>query len=147
MGKSIHPDIKKFKLFVKNHPYVLRDVKAGEKSLQDLYEEWALFGEEDDIWETYKTDEDDQQEEEKESNEAGDETGAEEEETGGEKKTAQDLLSMLKKMNLNDLQGHLSQFSGVLASVQELLEQFRPGPPSQNSGGGEQRQPFSYTDD
>ena len=149
MSKSLHPDIKKFKAFVKNQPHVLRDVKSGDKNLQDLYEEWMLFGEKDSIWETYRTDKD--EDEETNEDETEEEETSEDEETPEkeEKKSTQDLLSLFKKMNLNDLQGHLSQFSGVLASVQELLGQFKSDPPSSGSDTSEQQQssPFSYRDD
>ncbi|WP_158282211.1 spore coat protein YlbD [Salipaludibacillus keqinensis] len=129
--------MKKFKIFVKENPYVLRDVNSGDKTLQDLFEEWMLFGEEDDIWESYKP--------------SGEEEGTgEEKETEGEtedKAGDVDLLGMLKKMNLNDVQHHLAQFSTVVGSIQELVSQFKqqqtPEPPPRP----EQQSPFSFWED
>lgn len=135
MSDSLHPDVKKFKGFVREHPYILRDVNSGEKTLQDLFEEWMLFGEEDEIWETYREPE----EAEEESDEG---EGAEEDGPG------EDVLAMLKKMNLNDIQHHLGQFSTVVESVQQLISQFRqqqnPSPPP---GQQDQQSPFSFRED
>ncbi|MCD8509259.1 MAG: YlbD family protein [Bacillus sp. (in: Bacteria)] len=148
MSKSLHPDVKKFKVFVKNNPYVLKPVKRGDKTLQDLFEEYLLFGEEDDIWETYKSgkatdeEEDVEEEEEKDEKEKGNKS-SKKESTG-----TQDILNMLKKVNFNDLQEHLTQFGGVLASVQELLGQFKQNPqqPPQNNQQ-QNNSPFSFHDD
>ncbi|SDY77043.1 Putative coat protein [Evansella caseinilytica] len=152
MNKSLHPDVRKFKVFVKKNPHVLRDVKSGEKTLQDLFEEWLLFGEEDDIWETYRSKENsvsDEREKEAEPEPEAEEKQDKSSDTK-EGKATKDLIAMLKKMNFNDLQNHLTQFSGVLGSIQELLAQFRPNhqPPSSNTGQQQQQQsPFTYRDD
>lgn len=148
MSKSIHPDVRKFKSFVKNNPYVLKDVKSGEKTLQDLFEEYMLFGEEDDIWETYKDD--------PVNNEDSGEGNADKDEDKKGKKTSKDsinvkeLLEAVKKMNMNDLQKNLAQISGVLGSVQELLMQFKQSDgrgSSVNSQSSEQQSPFTFRDD
>lgn len=143
MNQSLHPDVRKFKAFVKNNPYVLRDVKKGDKTLQDLFEEFMLFGEEDDIWETYK-------------NEDGEVNGEEEvgedekKKTGKESIRVKDILNAFKKMNMNDLQDNLAQLSGVIASVQELLMQFKQGETNNTPTQPQNREqpfPFTYRDD
>ncbi|MBM7095895.1 YlbD family protein [Bacillus sp. H-16] len=142
MGKSLHPDVLKFKAFVKENPHVLRDVKAKEKTLQDLYEEWVLFGEDDPVWDEYKT---------------GSVTGTKTSQTPEEESeegaaspksavTAAGILSMIKSMNMNDLQNQLTQFNGALTSIQQLLSTFRPdssGPSNTNTSSS----PFSYKED
>lgn len=139
LSESLNPDVKKFKRFVKEHPRVLRDVHSEEKTLQDLFEEWMLFGEDDEIWDSYKFDEDDDVKEKKDN------------ESKGDTKTELELLNMLKKMNLNDVQHHLAQFSTVVGSVQELIGQFKQQQienPDQLSQ--EQQQPpspFSFRED
>jgi hypothetical protein len=135
VSQSLHPDVKRFKTFVKKKPYVLRDVKSGEKTLQDIFEEWMLFGEEDDIWESYLND-DEEKGETKKSNEEDEED------------STIDVLNMLKNMNLNDIQHHLGQFSTVVQSVQELVSQFRQQQtPDPSQGPPEQQSPFSFTED
>jgi hypothetical protein len=39
-----------FRKFVSKHPEVRNDVLSGTKSWQQIYEDWALFGEESDLW-------------------------------------------------------------------------------------------------
>ncbi|MCE7794728.1 YlbD family protein [Salipaludibacillus sp. CUR1] len=135
MSQSLHPDVKKFKTFVRENPHVLRDVKSGDKKLQDLFEEWMLFGEEDEIWSTYKNKEDSEKEKDSDNPE------------GNSSESEMDVLNMLKKMNLNDIQHHLSQFSTVVGSIQELISQFKqqqnPSPPS----GPDNHSPFSFRED
>ncbi|MBU9720472.1 MULTISPECIES: spore coat protein YlbD [Bacillaceae] len=145
-----HPDVRKFKNFVKNNPHVLKDVKSGDKTLQDLFEEYVLFGEDDDIWDTYRDKSNKKKSNETEADVEGSDTEdrEDEEEKEEESTTTQDLLALLKKVNFNDLQNSLSQFSGVLASVQELLGQFRSTPnQGQQQNNNQQNSPFSYHDD
>ncbi|WP_280769108.1 YlbD family protein [Salipaludibacillus daqingensis] len=140
MNESLHPDVKKFKIFVKGNPHVLRDVHSGEKSLQDLFEEWMLFGEDDEIWDSYLSQDIDQDAEESRENKENDEDSS----------TEMELLNMLKKMNLNDVQHHLAQFSTVVGSIQELVSQFKQQTPSHQPGPEQQQEqppPFSFRED
>lgn len=130
MSNSLHPEIKKFKSFVRNNPHVLRDVKNDSKTLQDLFEEWKLFGEEDDIWDSYI---------ETPEEEDSDETNEQKEDNKDI-----DVLNMLKKMNLNDLQHHLGQFTTVIGSVQELIGQFKQQQPSQTQTPPPPERPSSF---
>ena len=145
MSKSVHPDVTRFKSFVKNNSYVLKDIKNGEKTLQDLFEEYMLFGEEDDIWESYKADL-----ESNESTEEEDDGKKEEKKSEKESINVKDLLEIVKKMNMNDLQKNLAQISGVLGSVQELLLQFKQSDgagSSVNSQSTQEQSPFTFRDD
>jgi len=133
VSESLNPEVKKFKRFVKENPHVLRDVHSEDKTLQDLFEEWTLFGEDDEIWDSYLSGEDVDHSEDSENKESKDD----------DTNTETELLNMLKKMNLNDVQHHLSQFSTVVGSIQELIGQFRQQqtPPQQH--GQEQPPPSS----
>lgn len=103
--------VQEFKTFVKANPYVLKKVKSGEKTLQELFEEWMLFGEDDQTW---FDDEDDK------------------EELSADKSTkAGGMLSAIKQMNFDELQKGIEQFSGAVYSIQEVLSQFRSKPKQQ----------------
>ncbi len=52
-NKVLHPSIESFKVFVKNHPRVMEEVRSGKLTLQELYEEWFLLGEDDTRWMTF----------------------------------------------------------------------------------------------
>lgn len=43
-----------FRQFVKEYPLLKEAVKAKERSWQDIYEEWVLYGEASDSWVKYK---------------------------------------------------------------------------------------------
>ncbi|WP_171051664.1 YlbD family protein [Alteribacter natronophilus] len=143
MSGRLHPDVQKFKAFVKDHPYVLRDVKRNEKTLQDLYEEWTLFGDDDPVWETYKEQQPSFSPEQAVSQDSASESQQETKSSGA---TAANILAMIKSMNMNDLQNQLSQFNGALTSLQELLGTFRKGDQEQGSGPNSSS-PFSFRDD
>ena len=44
-----------FREFVKVHPLVRDEVKNGTRSWQQIYEDWYIMGDGDDIWGKYKT--------------------------------------------------------------------------------------------
>lgn len=52
----LHPSVQQFKEFVNHHPKMVHDVRSGQKTWQQFYEEWYLLGEEDPIWATYRPD-------------------------------------------------------------------------------------------
>lgn len=54
MGKTLHPKVKEFKEFVRNHPKIVKEVRNGNANWQDLFEDWYLLGEEDSTWDKYK---------------------------------------------------------------------------------------------
>ena len=43
-----------FKEFVSRHPLVREEVVKGNKTWQNIYEEWVILGENNDIWAPYK---------------------------------------------------------------------------------------------
>jgi ferritin-like metal-binding protein YciE len=126
---KLHPSVQQFKQFVMKHPLLVKEVRDGKKTWQDLFEEWTILGEKDKIWEKYQ----------KVSNEEEDDDLNEETEGNNEQKGPQmaDLLSMLKSINLNDIQGHVKNLSGMMATVQGLLQSFQSTP--SNQGGQDQQ--------
>lgn len=42
-----------FKLFVKQHPILLKYVKNGDMTWQKFYEMYDMYGQEDDVWKEY----------------------------------------------------------------------------------------------
>ncbi|WP_026674407.1 spore coat protein YlbD [Alkalihalobacterium bogoriense] len=157
MGKkrSLHPSVQEFKKFVKEHPLLVKEVKEGRKSWQDVYEEWTLLGPDHEDWASYKkgyskkeiTSEKVVQEEEKK------EPQKEETDKDKDKENSNQLniMDLIKKININDLQQHITQFSGVLSNIQGLMQTFQ-GQPNQQPGQQsqqaqqqpQQEDPFSF---
>lgn len=141
---TLHPSVHQFKQFVKKHPLLIKEVREGKKTWQDFYEEWTILGEKDKVWEKFQKldfdigDEEDNVESTKENN---------------EKQGAQigDLLSMLKSINLNDIQNHVQNLSGMMNTIQGLLQSFQSNSSNQSGQGQPQQQgqqsqqpPFNY---
>ena len=140
---KLHPSVQQFKQFVRKHPLLIKEVREGKKTWQDFYEEWMILGEKDEIWEKYKQNNiivDDQIAADVENEEESEQSSSQ----GG------DLLSLLKNINLNDIQGHVQNLSGMMASIQSLLQSFGSNPNNnQQSQDGKQEQqgqqnPFNF---
>lgn len=133
---TLHPSVHQFKQFVKKHPLLIKEVRVGKKTWQDFFEEWTILGEKDEIWEKYRKVSNDQEEEDIEDD-------TEDEGEANEKKGSQigDLLSMLKGINLNDIQGHVQNLSGMMTTVQGLLQSFQSNSSNDSGQGQQQGQP------
>ncbi|WP_157811960.1 YlbD family protein [Alteribacter populi] len=137
---GLHPNVQRFKAFVKENPYVLREVKSSDKTLQDLYEEWVLFGEDDPIWQSYREGGASENQQEAPQEEAQSSTAKADTDSSN-------IINMIKSMNFNDLQQQLAQFNGALTSIQDLLGTFRQGSGSSSSSPPTSSSPFSYRED
>ncbi|HJV31441.1 MAG TPA: YlbD family protein [Bacillales bacterium] len=130
--KKINPSILKFKEFVRNNPNIIQEVRKGNATWQELYEDWYLLGEEDSRWDSI-----------------GEERNNETEEAS-DKKT--DLMStitgMLKKMDPNQVQHHINSLSQAIGAIQGLLTQFQgSNQPNQAREIEGPKNPFSFRKD
>ncbi len=105
MSQEKHPSISQFREFLGKNPQLVQRVRKGEKTWQQCYEDWYLFGEEDEMWNEYR-------------------------EKRVEENSTTDFLTnaftYLKKMNPNDLQKHIASIQEGITVVQSLLSQFKP---------------------
>ena len=109
--KKLHPSVEKFKEFVKANPLLTKEVRSGNTTLQELYEDWFLLGEEDSKWDPYRAEKKEDQSDAKESN----------------SEWMSNIVGSLKKMDPNQVQGYIHNLSKTLASVQGVLSQFQGG--------------------
>ncbi|WP_080846602.1 YlbD family protein [Cytobacillus gottheilii] len=116
--KKLHPSVEKFKEFVKGHPELVKEVRSGKHTWQELYEDWYLLGEEDTRWNT--------------SNDSD-----EQKETDEDKKSdfMATLLGSLKKMDPNQMQGYVQNISQALAAIQGVIGNFQGGGTDSKSPG------------
>jgi hypothetical protein len=111
--KKLHPSVLKFKEFVRNNPKVIQEVRKGQASWQELYEDWYLLGEEDKRWETIGTD-----------------NGSESEKNPVAKGDLMStIMGMVKKMDPNQMQTHINNLSQALGAVQGVISQFQASNP------------------
>jgi hypothetical protein len=108
--KKLHPSVVKFKEFVKNNPKLIQEVRKGNSTWQELYEDWYLLGEDDKRWETIGT-----------------EKKEEEPEAPSEKKGDwySNILGMINKMDPNQVQNHINNLSQALGAIQGVISQFQ----------------------
>ena len=103
-----------FKLFVKKNPSLIKYVKSGEMSWQKFYEMYDLYGEDNNIWKDYLSNE---------SSVISSNVGV------------GDFLNWLKTVNLDSLQEGIGNIQRVLGVVQDLAkkdtkpeESYKPRP-------------------
>jgi hypothetical protein len=135
-NKKLHPSIEKFKAFAKAHPGILQDVRRGDHTLQELYEDWYLLGEEDPRWDAYKDDTTTLSEtEENKSNS-----------TSGKWMTQ--IGSLIQRLDGNQVQHHVNSLSEAIGAIQGVIAQFQG---AQTKGSAppapEAKNPFSFRKD
>ncbi|MDQ0198469.1 YlbD family protein [Neobacillus ginsengisoli] len=112
--KKLHPSVLKFKEFVKNNPNIIQEVRKGNASWQELYEDWYLLGEDDKRWETIRADK-------KSDSETKTETKGD---------LMSNLMGMVKKMDPNQVQHHINNLSQALGAIQGVISQFQGSNPT-----------------
>ncbi|MBO9130291.1 YlbD family protein [Bacillus sp. 165] len=132
---NLHPSVQQFKVFVKNHPKMINAVRSGQKTWQQFYEEWYLLGEKDQMWNTYKPDG---------TPDVKDDAAAAKEGEGAG--FVGQMMSFIKKIDMDQIQTHISSVTEAIGSVQQVIQQFQ----SPNSSGTSQRpqnNPFHFQKD
>ncbi len=130
-SKKLHPSVLKFKEFVKNNPKVIQEVRKGNATWQELYEDWYLLGEDDERW-----------------NVLGTENKTETTVSDQKNDWMSNIMGMLKKMDPNQVQHHMNNLSQAIGAIQGLLGQFQnsnqQNAPRGNDGPAN---PFSFRKD
>lgn len=106
--------IKRFKSFLKQHPEIIKNVKEKGKSWNEVFDDWVLFGESHEVWETYGV------EVEKASK------------SSSGSLSLNKMLSYIDKIDTKNWQERLENLNGALASIQSLIGQFQPGQKEEN---------------
>lgn len=131
--KKLHPSVQKFKEFVKNNPKIIQEVRKGNATWQELYEDWYLLGEEDKRWESI-----------------GEvKTEAVKTESEGKGDLVSNIMGMFKKMDPNQMQTYLQNASEAVTAIQGLLTQFQGGNTANAPAKPQERppHPFSFRQD
>jgi hypothetical protein len=134
--KKLHPSVIKFKEFVRKYPRISTEVKKGTFTMQELYEDWYLLGEDDPRWDQFK---DHNKDDDKKDNSP--------EESKSDFITQ--VFDYFKTMDINQVQQYISNASQALGAVQGVLSQFQTTTPPQNKNQNSARpsHPFSFRKD
>lgn len=138
--KKIHPSVEKFKAFVKDKPELIKAVRTGKHTWQELYEDWYLLGEEDTIWDAYQ------------SGEGKHQKPDDAQEKPGEKQAdwMTSVMGSLKNMDVNQMQGYIHNMSQALAAIQGVIGSFQgggQGAPPKGTASKPPPNPFSFRKD
>ncbi|HEY2420017.1 MAG TPA: YlbD family protein [Neobacillus sp.] len=132
--KKLHPSVLKFKEFVKNNPKIIQEVRKGRATWQELYEDWYLLGEEDKRWESIAS-----------------ETSSEAEKKSSDSKGdwMSNIMGMVKNMDPNQMQHHITNLSQAIGAIQGVLSQFQGSNPGSSPVKPVEgpRSPFSFRKD
>jgi len=117
--------IKKFKSFLRSHPEIVEYVHENGIKWSNVFDDWVIFGEKNDVWEKYGM-------------------NREETEEAPEKKKSSSfsLNKMLKVVDTIDTkqwQERLDTISGALTGIQSFIGQFQQTneQEKQNNGSGQ----------
>ncbi len=129
--KTLHPSIQKFKEFVKDHPKLINEVKEEKRTWQEIYEDWCLLGEKDEIWHKYKE---------------GFESKLEKPEKPEKPDFMSTIISAMKGMDINQVQQHISTFGEAITSIQQLIGDLK-GSNQQATSTSQHTHPFNFNKD
>lgn len=115
--EKYHPSVAEFKEFVRRHPQVIKQVRQGSSTWQELYEEWYLLGEDDPKWGGSHS--------QSHSSHTENANSSEEKNAGSNQAFMNNILNTVKKMDMNQIQYYIEQLSGALATAQQLLSQYQ----------------------
>ena len=94
-----------FKLFIKDHPELIKYVKSGEMTWQKFFEIYSIYGTNDNIWNKYF------------NNDEGSTTSN----MPKDNMTVSDLIEMVKNVDLDSVQKNITNISKALGLVQSLI--------------------------
>lgn len=100
--------IEEFKSFVKQNPGLISYVKKGEMSWQKFYEIYDLYGEDENIWHSYK---EPQKEEVKTSNTT----------TTSSRTTLNDIIGMAKNIDVDKVQDGITSLQKAIGLFGDLF--------------------------
>ncbi|MBY6267746.1 YlbD family protein [Parageobacillus thermoglucosidasius] len=130
MAKPLHPSVEKFKQFVRKHPKIIQEVRSGKKTWKEFYEDWYLFGEDDEIWKNYKQHQASMKHTEKSN------------------RWIEKIANMLQNMDADEVQKYLANVQQAIVAIQSMIMQFQGSqeqPHTQQPGQNER--PFSFRKD
>lgn len=115
-----------FKAFVRKKPELIKFVNSGKMTWQKFYEQWSLYGEDEKVWESYKTDDD------KSISKTKDESF-----------NLGSITDMIKKVDMNSVQKGVNGLQKVI----ELLQGFATKDVASGAKSYEPRQLFKKFED
>lgn len=117
---NLHPELIKFKKFVKEHPGLVAEVRQGKQEWQYYFDQWSKLGETNQFWNDYRKDVKSKNHEQPKSEE-------EENNENDSNKQAwyKQMADLVNKIDLTNMEEHVNQLDSAFASVRSLIDQFK----------------------
>ncbi|PLS16562.1 hypothetical protein CVD28_15880 [Bacillus sp. M6-12] len=152
-----------FKAFIKRNPELISLVRQGNYTWQSLFEEWYLRGDNDELWKDIITADDKLIEQGKQakrenvrkstktykhSNQSSDKKEKlsmkkEKKEEESKSDLVASLFQVLKNMDMNQVQQHISSLNQALGAIQGVISQFQENNDDANKKAPERKEnPF-----
>ncbi|SEQ61892.1 Putative coat protein [Virgibacillus subterraneus] len=104
---KLHPSVREFKVFMNKHPKLIEEVRKSGRGWQEYYEKWALLGEDDPVWDSYKKEE------------------AEGKSKEGKGELFGQLMKLSENVDIDKVQKQVHQLSNTITTIQDVLGQFQ----------------------
>ncbi|TDQ42295.1 spore coat protein YlbD [Aureibacillus halotolerans] len=98
--------IHSFKTFIKSHPGLGDEVKRKKQTWQQIFENWYLLGEDDELWASYRT-----------TKKSASKTDYSD--------MMQQALSFLKNLDPDEVQKQITSVSSAIDTLQNVIKQFQ----------------------
>ena len=114
-GDKMESRIDEFREFVKKYPLIKEDVKNNKRTWQSFYEDWVLLGENDGIWDIYK------------SNKISSDLGSKKLDDLLTTSNIKNIVEYVKKINPDSISKTLNTIQKVLQITQSFGSKPSPG--------------------
>ncbi|MFE4896852.1 YlbD family protein [Peribacillus butanolivorans] len=128
MAKKKRPSVDGFREFVKEHPYLVNEVRNKQATWQELFEEWYLLGEDHSRWQADGSVNESIVKSEPQSQPV--EKGDQSTELIGS------LMSAVKNMDMGQIQQYITNANQAIGAIQGVLSAFQG-----NKSGGDSNLP------
>ncbi|MDM5295577.1 YlbD family protein [Peribacillus simplex] len=143
MAKRKRPSVDRFREFVKEHPFLVNEVRNKQATWQELFEEWYLLGEDHPRWQA-----DVSVDKSKVNSEAPSppvEKGDQSTELIGS------LMSAVKNMDMGQIQQYITNANQAIGAIQGVLSAFQGNKSEDTSPPKKEKEqranPFLFTKD
>ncbi|MGC4375515.1 spore coat protein YlbD [Fictibacillus sp. Mic-4] len=126
-------DIEEFRQFVLQHPKLIHEVRAKKRTWKEVYQDWIVLGDKHESWNQYRASRKKKTvQNEKEAVNKKIDVQQENDSKDKKGKTLGDFFSIIREVNISDLQQHIGQISGAIEEIQRLLSYFQSNQPASN---------------
>ncbi|MFT8390767.1 MAG: spore coat protein YlbD [Sporolactobacillus sp.] len=131
VAEKTNESVRKFKVFIKTHPEIISHVRKNGLKWNDVFDDWALFGDSSELWANYGVN--------AEKKPSSDQTDDRQIGAQGDKKSDSafswtKILETLDTLDTKQWQERLDTLSSALGGLQTFIGQFKQKEESKTEG-------------